>query len=206
MKENTHHILVEESRKYVLDLFDKYLSEKLIYHSNQHTLNVLDHAETIAANTDISEHETELIKIAALFHDAGYIKSYENHEMHSAIMARDFLVNRDVDKNDVDVICDAILATAIPQKPKGIIAEILCDADLMHLAAADYFEQVESIRLEWAKIGKANLNDFEFLKTSLAFFDSHHYHTNYGIKVLAPLKEVNRQRIQDRLAKSRNYG
>lgn len=204
MNSRKDQTIISEVRDHVMGLLKDHLSEKLTYHSNGHTLYVFESATHIAEKSDIDEHSLMLLKIAALFHDVGYIRSYDEHEKHSAAMAAEFLAFKGLEKEDIETICNAILATAIPQKPGDVVSAILCDADLMHLSAIDYFDKTTPIMREWANIGKARLTEPEFLKTSLAFFNAHRYHTSYGREILAPLKESNRQRIIEKLMSKGN--
>jgi predicted metal-dependent HD superfamily phosphohydrolase len=94
----------------------------------------------------------------------------------------------------------AILSTKTPQNPTDKISRILCDADLMNLTFDDYFEQIDLMRREWGKVGKAKLNSHEFYLSSLEFFQSHEYHSEYGRKVLQPKKENTERKIRNMVA------
>ena len=84
----------------------------------------------------------------------------------------------------------------VAQNPKDKLSEILCDADLMHLTYNNYFDLVEMMRMEWQFMGIAKMTIKEFHKNSVNFFNTHHYHSEYGRKVLEPKKEKNLNRIK----------
>lgn len=192
--------MVNEAESFVLKILDEKLSEKLLYHGKNHTVDVLKNAVIIGENSDLDEDDMNLLKISALFHDVGYIDVYEGHEEKSAMYATEFLRSRHVDDSSVKQVVDAILSTHYPQKPKDRISEILCDADLMYLAdQSKYFEEAELLRQEWSNVGKTNMGDHEFYLASLDFFNSHDFHSEYGKQHLLPGKEKNESIINIRL-------
>jgi len=104
-----------------------------------------------------------------------------------------------VDEKIIDQIERAILSTKTPQNPEDRISKILCDADLMNLTFDDYFEQVDLMRMEWAKVGKAKLDRRQFYLNTLEFFQSHEYHSKYGKKILQPKKELTERKLKDKV-------
>ena len=182
--------IVEKARKFVMEKLDKKLPDKYLYHNKKHTLNVLLNSETIADQSGLNEEDKRILQCSALFHDLGYIDGFDEHEAKSAAFARQFLQAKNIDKSIIEKVEQAILATRIPQKPSNKISSILCDADLMYLSdELHYFDESELLRKEWMQTGKSHMNEKEFYKNSLKFFDNHQYHTQYGMQVLKPGKE-----------------
>ena len=70
----------------------------------------------------------------------------------------------------------------------------------MNLTFDDYFEQIDLMRKEWEKVGKAKLNRQEFYISSLEFFQNHQYHSEYGKKVLQPKKELTELKIRNKVS------
>ncbi len=64
---------------------------KLQYHNIDHIYDVLNAAVMIAENEKVSEDEIKLLRLAALYHDAGFIHSPKNHEEKGAEMAKEML-------------------------------------------------------------------------------------------------------------------
>jgi len=191
--------IVQKAKTYVLDLIDRELPVEYVFHSKDHTLDVYHNSQIIGKEEGLSPDDQNSLAVSALFHDAGYVKSYENHELLSADLAREFLVSLDVDSGLIEQVVRAILATEVPQTPKDIISKSLCDADLMHLTYDEYFRRIEPMRMEWKLTGRQTLSEEEFHRQSVKFFKAHHYHTEFGRKVLAPKKQLNLERIEKRL-------
>lgn len=191
--------LVDKAEVFVMKMLDERLPHEYLFHSKRHTLNVAGNAMIIGQNSGLTENELFVVKISALFHDAGYIRSGDNHEAESSLIATDFLSENQVDASDIQKVTGAILATKVPQMPSDRISQVLCDADLMHLTTDDYFEQMELLRLEWQETGRYDLTEYEFHLNSIQFFNAHQYHSPYGITVLAARKEATLIRILQRV-------
>ena len=191
--------LIREAEEYISSLLTTELSENCVFHTIKHTLDVVANAEIIGTYCKLEEYSLNILRMCALFHDVGYVDAYDDHERYSAERARKYLHSKNVDPEIIDQVEAAILATKTPQSPKDKISRILCDADLMNLTFDDYFEQIDLMRKEWEKVGKAKLNSHEFYLSSLEFFQSHEYHSIYGKKVLQPKKEETEQKIRKKV-------
>jgi len=191
--------LIREAREYISKLLTTELSENCVFHTLGHTLDVVSNAEVIGRYCKLDEDALNVLRMCALFHDVGYVDAYEDHELYSAKRARKYLESRDVDPLIIDQVEAAILSTKTPQEPRDRISKMLCDADLMNLTFDDYFEQIDLMRKEWEKVGKAKMNSQEFYLSSLEFFQSHEYHSKYGKKVLQPKKEKTELKIRNKV-------
>ena len=191
--------LVRQAERYVMSLLSNQLSEEYLFHSKKHTLDVVKNATIIGRNSGMIEDEMNILQVSALFHDTGYISTYDNHEAESSFIASEFLRSNLVGEQDIQIVSNAILATRVPQNPNDRISEVLCDADLMHLAGEDYFELMEMLRLEWQITGRQFLTEYQFHMNSIDFFDSHHFHSDYGKTIMQQQKEKNLIRIRQRV-------
>ena len=191
--------LIKEAKQYISSLLTTELSENCVFHTINHTLDVVSNAEIIGRYCKLDENSLNVLRICALFHDVGYVDAYDDHELFSAERARTYLYSKKIDPEIIDQVEKAILSTKTPQNPKDQISRILCDADLMNLTFDDYFEQLDLMRKEWEKVGKAKLNSHEFHISSLEFFQSHEYHSKYGKKVLQPKKEQTELKIRNKV-------
>jgi uncharacterized protein len=191
--------LISSAENYVMNLLDNKLPEEYLFHSKKHTINVTENAVIIGQNSGLKEDEMNILIVSALFHDLGYIRTYDNHEAASSAFAGEFLRLNRVGEPVIETVGNAILATKVPQYPKDRISEVLCDADLMHLTSEDYFEQMELLRLEWQKTGRYNLTEYQFHLNSIDFFNHHHYHTDYGKTILQAHKDISLSRIRQRV-------
>ncbi len=197
--EELNNQLLEKIKKFVDNILEKQLSENLVFHSRGHTLEVCNNAEIIGKYGNFDENEMNILIASALLHDIGYSVAYKGHEIHSVRIAVEYLQKENARESVISRITSAILATEVPQKPGDRIEEALCDADLMHLSYADYYKYMHLLRKEWELMGISKLDTVEFNRKSVEFFNSHHYHTEYGKKILAPKKEENLKQLIHKL-------
>lgn len=190
----------EEAKIYIFKLLDDKLPDKYYYHNLKHTVDVIENAETIGRKEHLKDREMLILKLSALFHDVGYIDTYNEHEIKSVGRAKEYLNSKSVDNKIIKQVVESILATKVPQNPNHLISKILCDADLMYLSSqSEYFYKAELLRKEWNEVKKSKLNEESFYRNSLAFFDAHEYHTEYGRSILRERKKITKQMILVRM-------
>lgn len=149
------------------------------YHSLRHTLDVIEQSIVIAKGESLSEEEIDTLKIAALFHDSGYIRTRKEHEQHSAEIFKEYAQRYDLPLKVREIVSNCILATKIPQSPKNHIEQILCDADLDYLGREDFIEIGESLFKEMQSCSEiADRESWNLLQVK--FLSSINYHTDYA--------------------------
>ncbi len=162
----------------VVGILNTKISEDLSYHSTAHTLYVLDKAMYIAEKTGVTKKELFLIKLAALYHDIGFINGIENHEKESCKIAKRSLKKFGISKTDIDKILGMIMATQIPQSPKTMLEKIVADADLEYLGTKN-FKAFADLLFKEKKFQDKKLTRSAWNKIQKDFILSHHYHTAY---------------------------
>ena len=187
--------------KYVKDLMSKIVKENGHYHNLNHTLEVLDVSYQISLAENITLDEIEIIKIAAWFHDTGYVVGCEGHEKQSALYAKDYLLNESYPEDRIELVAGCINATRIPQSPKNKIEEILCDADLHHLGLPSSDARAELLRQEIELLKNITFTDKEWFSLSVNFLKQHKYFTNYAKERYGYQKEINLRDLENRLMK-----
>ncbi len=171
------------------------LSKDLTYHTLQHTLDILKNAERIALSENINNDEDLLLlKVACLYHDSGFLFTYKGHEKESCNLVKKDLQAYDCNGKQVDVICNLIMATEIPQSPRNKMEEIICDADLDYLGTSDFFTISNNLFLELKTKGLVTSKK-EWDTTQVNFLKKHSYFTETSRKLreaqkLAHLKVI----------------
>ncbi len=178
----------------VLDKLEKELPEFLYYHNVKHTVDVVTQAELIGWAEGCSDEEILLLKTAALFHDAGHIIGYDNHEEHGIKLAREFLPGYNYTDDQIDKISEIIMATKLPPDPKNLLEKIICDSDLDYLGRSDFIPVSNTLYEELKAQNKiGSLNDWN--KLQIKFLSNHQFFTNTA----QSLREVNKQKQIDRI-------
>ncbi|RME99773.1 MAG: HD domain-containing protein [Bacteroidetes bacterium] len=175
------------AKTYILRKLKHELSDKLYYHGVHHTLDVLAVAEDLCRAQKRSAHETQLVKTAALYHDAGFLFVTQGHEAVGCEMAREILPRFDYKPDDVEQICGMIMATKIPQSPQNELEEILCDADLDYLGRSDFYHIGATLFAELRAYGVLQ-HEEEWNRIQVAFLENHTFFTDFNRVHRTPLK------------------
>jgi len=188
--------IVQEAANYVTNLIEKNHQSSYTYHNLEHTQKVVKHALKIGQESDLTEDELEMLQLAAWFHDSGYYDDFTRHEEIGIEKAKKFLRERDYPKEKIDQVAEAIRYTKVPQVPcNNSICDVLCDADLHHLSSKNYIKISENLREEKEALLHHELAPKIYWEQTLLFLQKHKFKTKYGRKVLAKKKEVNYQKV-----------
>lgn len=179
----------------VMNCLKTQLSPFLIYHHWKHTQHVLEVAEYIAQQENITDKEMLLIKTAALFHDAGFINGVnEGHEDESIRFAEKKLPEFGYSKKEIKIIAGMIKATTLPQKPKNKLECILADADVEYLGTYN-FERIGTKLYQELKHYNPTLSLEDWYEMQINFLQSHYFHTHYCIQNRTAIKEKNLKQL-----------
>jgi len=164
------------SKKFILGKLEKDLAPDLYYHGFHHTLDVLMVAESLCKEENINEYETILVKTAAIFHDAGYLRANINHEVLGCNMVQEYLPFFGYSEEAIEKICEMIMSTKIPQSPKTKLDRIICDADLDYLGRDD-FDKIGDTLFEELKAYKYLETREEWDLMQIIFLEKHTFFT-----------------------------
>lgn len=178
---------IESISAIVMDRLLK-LSPHLTYHSLSHTKDVVSQTIRIGLEEGLNDSEMFLLKVAALYHDTGFLRTYADHEKFSAEIFLEDAVNFNLSKTDSDQIVRLIMVTQIPQRPQSLMEKVICDADLDYLGRDDFFSIGELLRKEFLHFGIVS-NNQEWEKLQLKFLQGHNYHTTSSRRSREPLKQ-----------------
>jgi uncharacterized protein len=176
--------LFNNAAKFVKALLDRQLPQNMHFHNLQHTQYVVNAATQIGLQSKISKEEMTIIKIAAWFHDTGYCYAYTGHEDNSIAIAATFLKQENCDENFINKVVACINSTKIPQNPQSLLQEIMCDADMFHLADDAYLDFALRLKMEWEVKLDKKYSDGEWKELNLNLLIKHKYFTQYGKSVL----------------------
>lgn len=180
----------------VIDFLVKNLPEHLHYHDYTHTIDVVNQAELIGYGEGVSDEQILLLKTAALFHDTGHTIESNGHEAHSCTIAKEWLTEYNYSEEQINEICDIIMATQMPPKPKTLLQKIICDSDLDYLGRTDFIPTSNALYRELEAIGVMNDID-QWNELQIKFLSGHQFYTATSRR----LREVNKQSQIERIKK-----
>lgn len=171
----------------ILSRLEKELDPRLGYHNIAHTLDVMKQAEVIAKQEGVNDkHDLLLLRTAAAFHDSGFLWVYQGHEEKGCELASEDLKNV-FSETDIRKICGMIMATKIPQSPRTLLEQIICDADLDYLGRKD-FEPISGHLYKEFITFKIIPEDCIWDHIQIKFFESHHYFTKTSLDKRSEIK------------------
>ena len=200
---------IESIKNFIKHFLRFNLPKKIYYHSVDHTINdVFLNSVRLAKSEKIDKYELQLLKIAALFHDVGFVERYKNNEVIAVKKCSCFLPAFGLNKSEIQKIQQVIMATKVTeidgisiQIPRDdILQKIICDADLDNLGREDFFEKNMLLRKELQE-HKIKYSNKEWYQLELKFLQKHRYFTQSAIATRREGKLHNLEILKTKAAK-----
>jgi len=168
--------------EFVLARLEDGLPNTLYYHNLKHTVDVYTQVELIGRSENLGKEELLILRTAALFHDAGHLIDYFTHEEQGVKLAKEILPQYFYSNEQIASICELILATKMPPKPKNIMESIICDADLDYLGRSDFIPVSNNLYRELRERGHlGTLAEWNIMQ--MKFLEKHAYFTETARKL-----------------------
>ena len=166
----------DQAHSFLIEKLEQESSPDYTYYNAHHTRSVIQATQQLCEHEKLDEHHSRILTTAALFHDAGFLKSYHDHEEKSCEVAKEYLPQFGYSEKEIHQVCRLIMATKLPQRPTNVFESIICDADLHYLGTDNYFLIAENLFQEYKKLDIVK-NRGEWKKKQIQFFNSHRYFT-----------------------------
>src|SRR5690606_42114069 len=109
----------EKLKGFIIEKLEIGVPNYITYHTAEHTLNVIEAAEKLAASENVKGEDLTLLKTAALLHDTGFLQDHIGHEAISCKLARKYLPEYGYNEEQVEKICKMIMATRSEERRVG---------------------------------------------------------------------------------------
>jgi len=192
---------LNDVENYIYDYYKDNSPSENVYHNLTHVQNIVELVKEIGKDSVVSKEELEIAKIAAWFHDVGYLKTGKDHEKISANFAEDYLSKKNYPAENIKKVCGCINATKMPHKPTNLLEEIICDADIAHIGSKEFFNQTELLKFEIERREEKKISDFEWLEKNIDFLTSNKFFTKYAKNEFDDRKNINLLELQKRYKK-----
>lgn len=188
--------ILTEAKKYVnrllMPLWNYY------YHSYEHAVDVMSRAMYLAQKEWLEHDDIEMIGLAGLFHDSGFIIQYENNEFIWAKIAQNFLKSMAYPAERIELIEEIIIATDPEYKnPKNIYEKIIKDADLDNLWRDDFIEKWNNLKKERELVQNIKIKDPEWEHSSATLLREHKFYTKSQREEREKQMKENLKRIEE---------
>jgi predicted metal-dependent HD superfamily phosphohydrolase len=186
--------LLKETENYIKDFFAEHLQASYVFHDPEHTAQTVSAAKVIGEGFRLKEPDMQVLLLATWFHDTGYAQGPTDHEERSCANAELFLRDKISEEALADVL-SCIRATKVPQNPKTILEQIICDADLSHLGMETYWDRNSRLRQEFTLTRNSVMSDQEWVDFEINFMLTHEYHTVVAQELLNKRKAKHIQQL-----------
>ncbi|RYF95193.1 MAG: HD domain-containing protein, partial [Chitinophagaceae bacterium] len=193
---NSDKQVLKQAEERITELYNTVPHDNLVYHSIDHTKQVVERANEIAAHYDLSERDILVLNVAAWFHDAGhlYVDPTE-HERKSVELMRLWCAETGESSGLADEAEPVIMATKLSTQPEGLIQEIIKDADTYHFGLPAFKKADKQMKKEMAmrNIGTMLM---DWPGNTLALLETHRYFTSYCQDLLDEGKQKNMAKLK----------
>jgi len=193
---------------HVEQVFLAKLPPHLLYHGAHHTLlDVFPAADRLCQGEAVAPDDRDLVLAAALFHDLGFLETYDGNEPVGARLAGETLPGFGFSPREASRVQTLILTTAM-KEVDGVwrqvpgsdpLAGILCDADLDNLGRDDFFAVSESLRQELSNQGR-DFTELQWLARQILFVSQQEWFTPTQRRERQAGKEANLAELRRQLA------
>lgn len=187
---------------FVTGVFERDTNPNLVFHNIEHTKNVVERAQEIAAHYQLSESDNLVVYVAAWFHDVGHLySSVEKHEMKSIELMKEYMKSEEgVTEDTIKKIEGCIAATRMPQEPLNRLEEIVCDADTYHFGTKEFKKTNKLIKREFELRGYDSLLT-DWNQNTISLLEKHTFFTTYCKILLDDRKKKNIEWLKRKVQK-----
>ncbi len=175
--------------------------ENLYYHHYEHALSVMERSIYLATMEWCSQDEIEMLAIASLFHDTGFVIQYEDNEIYGAKIAKNYLKTILYPEDRICIIEKIILATTPEKKPTTLLEKIIKDADMDNLGTDDFFDVSEKLKHERETIKNIKIKDPDWHHAALDVVEGHKFYTGTQIAERTKKLKENIEKLKSELGK-----
>ncbi|MEP6928134.1 MAG: Pycsar system effector family protein [Ginsengibacter sp.] len=191
-----HNKLYKKIEEHVTGLYEQMNDPVLVFHSLEHTQNVVKRTQEIAGHYKVTEDEMLILFTAAWFHDTGHLfTAPAKHEEMSCEIMKKFMTGKVNDEKIIEQIDACILSTKLPRNPQNLLQQIICDADTYHLGTKD-FKDTNKRALQEQILRSGEKDPIRFNEETIKMLETHQFYTDYAKELLNDRKEKNMKKLQ----------
>lgn len=200
---------IDAACTFALNRLKSGLDKKYVYHNVWHTeKDVMLSVDRLGRLSNLSQYDLDMLRVAAAFHDIGFLVRQAGHEQLGAEAVAEHLPRFGFDPAQVDAIQTMIMATKLPQSPVNIQGQIMADSDLDLLGREDFFYRSEQLRKEMAILGDVVPLQI-WLERQIVFLSNHTYFTHAARQTRTPRKkqhiEILKRMVKQNLTEERYF-
>ncbi len=166
--------------------------QHLYYHQYDHALDVMNRALELWKKEWLNDEQLEILAIASLFHDTGFVIQYDKNEPIWAKIAKNYLRWMLYPEDKIKQIERLILATDPDYKAwDDILENIIKDADLDNIWRDDFLDKFNDLSKELEYIKKIKAKDPNWIHWTIQFLERQNYWTKTQVNERNSKKQKN---------------
>ncbi len=166
--------------------------QHLYYHQYDHALDVMNRSLELWKKEWLNDEQLEILAIASLFHDTGFVIQYDKNEPIWAKIAKNYLRWMLYPEDKIKQIEKLILATDPDYKAwDDILENIIKDADLDNIWRDDFLDKFNNLSKELEYIKKIKAKDPNWIHWTIQFLEKQNYWTKTQEKERNEKKQKN---------------
>ncbi len=177
------------------------LPEHLHYHSVNHTEDVFSEAIRFAVKDKLPAKDLDLLAVACVFHDFGFLVRYSENEIYGAEFAALAMEESGLySPADIELVAQMIMDTGVADTETGLravatttLSGYLIDADLSNLGRTDFLEKTKLIAQE----RKQPIE--QVYPTVLALMLAHNWYTPAAASCREDQKQLNIKFVKEQI-------
>ncbi len=193
--------IVNDAEKFVVQLLESGLTPDHRYHHLDHSLFAKEAVLQLGEKYHLEDSDMEALALAALFHDTGFIKTFEGHEEVSIEIATEFLKERNYPTEQLEKVVSCIDTTKMGVVPLTLLQKIMKDGDFNDFGEETYEDKAINLRHEWEVFKGVKMTDEEWLENNWAFWSNHKFYTGEAQVMFGKAKRQNLKKLQKTVEK-----
>ncbi len=179
----------KKAAQYVLELFNKQDTTRLLFHNYQHTVEIVQLINDIAGVSDSNydEEVKEIAQIAGWFYNVGYLKDYRNQRERSIEMLRKFLQFHKYPATNIFRAESCLKLVKTDIEPSKAEQKLLIDAVHAYEATTNFAQLNPLEKLEWELLRKTNITRLEWEQLQQQSLFKRKFYTPYAKMTFEPI-------------------
>ncbi len=192
---------VNIAQLYVKRLLSEKLPKEYVYHNCRTMESIYEEAIIIGESVMLDNYEMEIVALAVLFCNTGYIHSHKFYSERSCKIAEDHLKNNKYPNEKLKQVLSTISSLNSDKKPENRIQQVFLDALTSFYGKNSFFEMNGLLKLENELLTGKNIKNKKWLKESLHKLENHRFHTLYAKNMYNDKKKKNIKKIRKIISK-----
>ncbi len=181
---------IKKVNTFVLDFYKTKNSEKITYHTYQHTLELVKSANKLIKKSDFNTSETVVLQMALLFSNLGYNLDYKNPFEKNIEILEEYFVNESEHKELKEDI-SGCLQVLLTKTPATDLEKAFLDIYFSDFGRKKFLKRNSLLRYEINAFSNEKLSEYEWIAYQIGLLTNHKYYSDYAIMNWQPTKRKN---------------